>query len=67
MRLTGGLGPSLTADALAGRSLESLRAAILHGRPAAGMPPWNALLSEDEAAWLAETIKRGTYRAPAPH
>lgn len=67
MRLTGGLGPSLTADALAGRSLAALRATILHGRPAAGMPPWAALLTEEEAAWLAETLMRGTYRAPGPH
>ncbi|MDX1431509.1 MAG: cytochrome c [Gammaproteobacteria bacterium] len=63
MRLTGGLGPPLTADALEHRSLEAVRTAILDGRPAAGMPPWRALLSEEEAAWLAETMKRGTGNA----
>lgn len=67
MRLTGGLGPPLTSEALADRSVESLRAIILNGRPAAGMPPWRPFLTEEEADWLAETMKRGSGRAPAAH
>ncbi len=53
MRLTGGLGPALTADALQGKPWQSLSATIFHGRPGTPMPPWKSMLSSDEADWLA--------------
>ena len=59
MRLTGGLGPALTPAALADRPLESMVATIVHGRPGTPMPPWRALLDEDEARWIAERLAAG--------
>lgn len=59
MRLTGGLGPALTREALADRPLPSLAATIVHGRPGTPMPGWRALLSEADAQWIAEQLVRG--------
>ena len=59
MRLTGGLGPALTPEALAGRSIAELRATILYGRPGTAMPPWADFLSDAEADWLARQLKSG--------
>ena len=59
MRLTGGLGPALTTEALAGKPVESLAATIVHGRPGTPMPGWRALLSEADAQWIAEQLLRG--------
>lgn len=59
MRLTGGLGPALTREALAGRSPDSVSATIFHGRPGTPMPPWSAMVSEDEARWIAERLLAG--------
>lgn len=53
MRLTGGLGPALTAEALRDKPWQSLSATIFHGRPGTPMPPWKSMLSSDEADWLA--------------
>ncbi|WP_253194897.1 cytochrome c [Hydrogenophaga sp. A37] len=59
MRLTGGLGPALTREALADVPLESLAAVIFHGRPGTPMPPWRAMLSEPEARWIAQRLLQG--------
>lgn len=59
MRLTGGLGPALTREALADRPLESVAATIFHGRPGTPMPPWRAMLSEHEAQWVAQRLLAG--------
>jgi cytochrome c55X len=59
MRLTGGLGPALTAEALAERPLDSVAATIFHGRPGTPMPPWRAMLSEDESRWIAARLLAG--------
>ena len=59
LRLTGGLGPALTPQALAGKPAGSLAAAIVHGRPGTPMPPWRALLGEAEAWWIAERLLAG--------
>lgn len=59
MRLTGGLGPALTPEALAERPLDSLVAVIHRGRPGTPMPGWQAMLSEAEARWIAEQLLRG--------
>ncbi len=53
MKLTGGLGPALTAEALQGKPWQSLAATIYHGRPGTPMPPWKSMLSAEEADWLA--------------
>ncbi len=59
MTLKGGLGPSLEPASLAGRDVEQLEYVILNGRRGTPMPPWRSLLSEGEAKWIAEQLKRG--------
>ena len=59
MRLTGGLGPALTRQALADMPLESLAATIYHGRPGTPMPPWKSFMSAEEAQWLARLLLAG--------
>lgn len=59
MRLTGGLGSALTPQALADRPASALVATLLHGRPGTPMPPWRGFLSEPEAAWVVEQLRRG--------
>ena len=59
MQLTGGLGPPLTRQALADRSLETLVATTLHGRPGTPMPGWNTMLSAADALWIAQQLQSG--------
>lgn len=59
MRLTGGLGPALTPQAVADKSAESLVATILYGRSGTPMPPWRAFVSEDDADWIVERLRKG--------
>ena len=63
MRLTGGLGPALTADALKDRPQESVVATIVHGRPGTPMPPWRRFVSPAEAEWLAAQMIEGKLDA----
>lgn len=59
MRLTGGLGPALTREAMAQMPLGSLVATIYHGRPGTPMPPWRALLDEADVQWIATQLQQG--------
>ena len=59
LRMTGGLGPAITRDALAGKPRESLIATVTHGRPGTAMPGWSALLDEQDAAWLVDLLIEG--------
>jgi cytochrome c55X len=59
LRLTGGLGPALTPQALTGKSADYLREVILNGVPGTAMPPWQPLLSPAEAEWLAKRLLNG--------
>ena len=59
MRLTGGLGPALTREALADKPLSSLAATLFPGRPGTPMPGWRAMLTEAEAQWIAEQLAAG--------
>lgn len=59
MRLTGGLGPTLTREAMADKPVESMAATIYHGRPGTPMPPWRSLLTQDESNWIAEQLRSG--------
>jgi len=54
MRLTGGLGPALTPQALQGKPRELLIGTVSDGRPGTPMPPWKPLLSESDIAWLVD-------------
>lgn len=59
MRLTGGLGPALTAEAVRAVPDDVLVATILHGRPGTAMPPWGRFVSASEARWIVSELKRG--------
>lgn len=59
LRMKGGLGPALTPQDLANKPKESLVATIVHGRPGTAMPPWAALLTEQEAQWLLDQLLQG--------
>lgn len=63
LRMTGGLGPALTLDALAGKPREFLIATVTHGRPGTAMPGWKALLNEQDVAWLVDVLLEG-YPSP---
>ncbi|WP_242442760.1 cytochrome c [Magnetospirillum sp. 15-1] len=49
----GGLGSPLLQEDLAKLSAEAVIDTILEGRPGTPMPPWKAMLSREEAAWIA--------------
>lgn len=59
MQLTGGLGPALTPQALKDKPEKSLIATILYGRSGTPMPPWQAFMTEAEAAWIVENLIQG--------
>ena len=59
LTLKGGLGPALLPAALAEKDPEQLRHVILNGRPGTAMPPWKPFLTEDEARWIVEMLKKG--------
>lgn len=63
LHLTGGLGPALTPQALAGLHRDTLIATVTYGRPARAMPGWAPLLSSGEIAWLVDRLLQGS---PAP-
>ena len=59
LALTGGLGLPLTPAALQDKPLEFLASTIYGGRPGTAMAAWRALLSQDEAHWIAAQLKAG--------
>ena len=64
MQLTGGLGPPLTPSALQDIPLDSVTATIFHGRPGTPMPPWKAMVNQDEARWIAQQLLAGFPAEP---
>jgi cytochrome c55X len=59
LTLKGGLGPSLEPTALADKDAEQMSFVILNGRRGTAMPPWKPFLSEAEARWIVEQLKKG--------
>ena len=59
MTLKGGLGLPLRREALAGKSPRMLQETILNGRTGTAMPAWRGMLSEEDAAWLVDTLQKG--------
>lgn len=59
LKLTGGLGSPLTAQALAGKPPEALEAAILYGLTGTAMPGWTPYLSEADVAWIVAMLLKG--------
>jgi len=62
LTMKGGLGPSLEPAALAEKDAEQMRFVILHGRRGTPMPPWSGFLSESEARWIVEQLRKGLPR-----
>lgn len=52
----GGLGPDLRADALRHWDAAGLKQVILDGIPGTAMPAWRPIMTEAEAAWIAEYL-----------
>ncbi|UZE97516.1 c-type cytochrome [Alkalimarinus alittae] len=59
MTLKGGLGPSLLPEQFKDKNVEYIKLSILHGRNGTAMPPWNAILSDNDAEWIAEYLLSG--------
>lgn len=59
LTLGGGLGPDLRMDRLANYDREGLASVILQGVPGTPMPPWQPLISEAEALWIAGYLLTG--------
>ncbi len=62
LTLKGGLGPPLTATALAEKSAASLVATIVQGRPGTPMPPFRSILDANEAVWIVDHLLAGFPR-----
>ena len=41
------------------RSIESIVATTLDGRPGTPMPPWRSMLSDADALWIAVQLRAG--------
>lgn len=59
LAMKGGLGPPLLPAALADKDAAQLQFVVLHGRRGTAMPPWRRFLSETEAAWVVELLRKG--------
>ncbi len=59
LTMKGGLGSPLLPDDLEGRDSGDLAQVILDGVPGTPMPPWRGQLTESEAVWMAEQLKKG--------
>lgn len=59
MTRKGGLGPPLLPGNLRGRPQALMVSTVLDGRPGTPMPPWRGQLTEEEAHWLVEALRRG--------
>lgn len=58
LTMKGGLGRPLTPDALADADPQALASIILNGVPGTAMPAWRPILTEDEAMWMANYLKK---------
>jgi cytochrome c55X len=59
MTRQGGLGPALLPGSLHDRPDQLLVTTILDGRPGTPMPPWRGELSEQDARWLVDALRKG--------
>ena len=59
MTLKGGLGGPLLPESLVDLESESIASIILGGVPGKPMPPWQGQLSQEDALWIAENLKKG--------
>ena len=59
MSLKGGLGPTLLPKAMNKLPLTVIQHTILFGRPGTAMPPWQSILTEQEALWISQQLQQG--------
>ena len=59
LTLGGGLGTPLVPETLESADTDALAEVILDGIHGTPMPPWRGLLTEVEARWIAEHLKKG--------
>ena len=59
MTRKGGLGPPLLPESMNSRPPGFLVNTVLDGRPGTPMPPWRGELSEQDARWLIDAMRRG--------
>lgn len=59
MTLKGGLGRPITREAMKDLDPEAIADIILDGIPGTAMPPWRPLLTEEDALWMANYLKKG--------
>lgn len=64
LTLKGGLGPDLNPERLKLFPDHFLSTTILHGRPGTPMPPWGALLNEQEIDYIATQLRAGVWYVP---
>ena len=60
MLFKGGLGPALLPKNLSSLTNKQVADIILYGMPATAMPPWQGILSMQEAMWIARSLKTGS-------
>ncbi len=59
LTLKGGLGPDIRPQTIEHYDRDVLQTVILDGVPGTPMPPWRPLLTEAEAAWIADYLLKG--------
>jgi len=59
LKRTGGLGSPLVPEELEGRDDETLAEIVLEGIPETAMPPWKAIITEEEAYFLIKQLRKG--------
>lgn len=64
LKLKGGLGPPLRPADIATLPEAAIAAIIREGVPGTAMPPWKALLTDQEIAWISQQLKSGALIAP---
>src|SRR5690554_2277916 len=64
LKLKGGLGPPLRPADIEALPEAAISAIIREGVPGTAMPPWKALLTDQQIAWISEQLKSGALIAP---
>lgn len=59
MTLKGGLGPTLLPNEMNKLSQSTIKNTILFGRPGTAMPPFESILTENEALWISQQLQQG--------
>lgn len=62
LTLKGGLGPDIRPQSLSHYDIETLSTVVLDGIPDTAMPPWRPLMSEADAAKIAEYLLQGELK-----